>query len=48
MRNYPTNIRNKKGLFVYFVTIYLKFTNKKIFRETFLNPLIGVEIKKII
>ena len=47
MSNYPSVVRKKNhNIFSYLIKIYLKITNKKIFRETFFNPLIGIEIKK--
>ena len=47
MSNYPSVARKKNhNIFSYLFKIYLKIANKKIFRETFFNPLIGIEIKK--
>ena len=47
MTYYPSIVRKKNNTFSYFIKIFLRIVNKKIFRETFLNPLIGIEIKKI-
>ena len=47
MTYYPSMVRKKNNSFSYFIKIFLRIVNKEIFRETFLNPLIGIKIKKI-